>query len=535
MKRQFQSDEEIPHAAWKLYPEMKERLDKIIELEENFEQALNSKKRVCFAINSEPEIKTKILRVHLRHQFIASTPEEKAFFILSIEGHLLDKSAARMLPFGNYFDKIRMQLDKRQNPINNVFEWSAENYPEGMKGNCFQVKIPGDKSFPVKMLLHRSHNICPRYEISSFLREVLPFIQVDPTEEQILLAMWGYISTMGLLDSRDRRQIKCNMALKNLFNVDQLILSSVKQRLGEHIAPCKPIQVEYNVTTTSSTLSDSFGPVAVAKGGGKAFDIEVDVKDHFAFELLENLNHISKSQKEILETLGQMELKANFLAHAIIESTNIINGELRDLQRDPLMLQAYSSSSSSSRIAGNPLSITTLGCSRTYSMKPSVPSEVLLRANDPFSLITRRHNSGLDKVKKISRPSKSSKDNLISDIDAPSILDPSHNTNNYASVIVKDEISKSKIKDSEDESMDKDSANSDEYEKNNTVQMDIAIDDAILKDIEGKTGVDVANDKVKVIDITGASSDLKQQVNILLSCSIVNICTCKSYTDYYFL
>jgi hypothetical protein len=265
MKRQFQSDEEIPHAAWELYPEMKKKLDKIIELEENFETALSSRKRVCFAINSEPEIKIKILRIHLRHQFIATTAEEKAYFIISIEGHLLDKSAAKMLPFGNYFDKIRMQLDKRQNPINNVFEWSAENHPEGMKGNCFQVKVPGDKPFPIKMFLHRSNDIRPRYEISPFLRELLPFLQVDPTEEQVLLAMWGYISTMGLLDSRDRRQIKCNIALKNLFNVDQMVLSSIKQRLGEHMTPCKPIQVEYNVTTISSTLGDSFGPVAVAK------------------------------------------------------------------------------------------------------------------------------------------------------------------------------------------------------------------------------------------------------------------------------
>jgi hypothetical protein len=278
----------------------------------------------------------------------------------------------------------------------------------------------------------------------------------------------------------------------------------------------------------------------VAKGGGKAFDIEVDVKDHFAFELLESLNDISKSQKEILETLGQMELKANFLAHAIIESTNIINGELKDLQRNPLMLQASSSSSSSSRIAGNPLRITTLGCSRTYSMKPSVPSEVLLRANDPFSLITRRGDSFLNKVKKVSRPSKSnSRDSLINGIDA-SILDPSHTTNDYATVIVKDEISKSKIKDSDgDENMVIDSASSDENEKNNTVQMDIASDDAdvnaILKDIEGKTEVDIAIDKVKVIDIMSAPSDLKQQVDILLSYSIFNICTYASLIDSFFL
>jgi hypothetical protein len=39
----------------------------------------------------------------------------------------------------------------------------------------------------------------------------------------------------------------------------------------------------------------------VSKGGGKAFDIEVDVKDSFAFELLESVNEISRSQRDVLE------------------------------------------------------------------------------------------------------------------------------------------------------------------------------------------------------------------------------------------
>jgi hypothetical protein len=42
----------------------------------------------------------------------------------------------------------------------------------------------------------------------------------------------------------------------------------------------------------------------VAKGGGKAFDIEVDIKDPYAFDLLESVNEITKSQREIMEVIS---------------------------------------------------------------------------------------------------------------------------------------------------------------------------------------------------------------------------------------
>lgn len=62
-------------------------------------------------------------------------------------------------------------------------------------------------------------------------------------------------------------------------------------------------QLKIRNLTIGVAKFDSFGPNAVSKGGGKAFDIEVDVKDSFAFELLESVNEISRSQRDVLETI----------------------------------------------------------------------------------------------------------------------------------------------------------------------------------------------------------------------------------------
>lgn len=258
MKRNFQSDDEIPSLAWQLFPEVKEQLDRIIEIENDLESAISNRKRMCFALNSEPEIKTKILRIHIRHTFNPASGREKAHFIITIEGHVLDKSKARQLPLGAFFDKIRIQLDKRFHPTSSLFEWSVESYPEGAKGQCFRAKVYGDKAFATKLFLHRSSDIRSRYELSPLLKDLFPSLQVDPSEEQVLLAFWGYVNHQGLLEGKDKRQIKCNQELKNLFGVEILQLSAVRQKLAEYLTVCKPIQVEYNVTTSSSTLGTRY-------------------------------------------------------------------------------------------------------------------------------------------------------------------------------------------------------------------------------------------------------------------------------------
>ena len=170
MKKQFQSDEEIPQSVWQLFPQYKHKLDRIIEMDEQLSSAINNRKRISFAINSEPEFKTKILRIHIRHQFHPSTVDDKAHHIITVEGHLLDKNAAKQFTFGNFLEKIRIQLDKRFHPVNSLFEWSAETYPEGVKAHSFRVKVYGDKSFPIKVFIHRSNDIRNRYELSSSLR-----------------------------------------------------------------------------------------------------------------------------------------------------------------------------------------------------------------------------------------------------------------------------------------------------------------------------------------------------------------------------
>jgi hypothetical protein len=208
MKRTFYADEEISPCILDRYPQLKDALQRIHDAEETIEEAIRRKKRFGLALNAEPEAKTKILRVFVRSQHNPSTSDERAHFIITIEGHLLDKSAARSLPFGEFFEKVRVQLDRRFYPVNYNFEWSADTLTEGIQAHCFRIKAYGDKPFTAKIFLHRAADVKPRFELSPQLRSLLPCLPTDPTEDDALIALQQYIQSRNLID--ERKLIRCN-------------------------------------------------------------------------------------------------------------------------------------------------------------------------------------------------------------------------------------------------------------------------------------------------------------------------------------
>ena len=306
MKRNFvNSDESIPPLAFELFPEYKEKLQQIREYEDEIETVLSKKKRISVAMNSVPAIKPKILRVYIRHEFHPLSTFERAYYNITIEGQVLERSSnIGKLPLGYFFEKIRVQLDKRFHPQVSGFEWSADSFPQGSTAQCFRMKFYGDKPSPVKIFLHRTNSdIRPRKELTPMLKDILPYLHPDPADDEVLLAMLQYLEAKGLI--LDRR-IKLTQELRILFNIngDYMNISSLRASLSPHLMLCRPIQVEYYLTNTSTTVatdtpSPNFSAPVLARGGGKAFDLQVDVKDPFAYQILHIMNALTMKEKRV--------------------------------------------------------------------------------------------------------------------------------------------------------------------------------------------------------------------------------------------
>lgn len=201
MKRSFQElDESVPECVWDLFPEKKQQLELIKKLELDINDTWSTFKRKSFALNSKEKTRQKILRIYMRHEFIAASGEERAHFLLSIEGRIVDAKIGTLFPLGMFFSSISIQTEKKLNTDGKVCGWEQDVNSEGSKANCFRFKIYADKNYPVKVYFTRSNYALRRFEPPPLLRQLFPMISIDPTEEEVLMALWRYVHHHGLIE-----------------------------------------------------------------------------------------------------------------------------------------------------------------------------------------------------------------------------------------------------------------------------------------------------------------------------------------------
>ena len=238
-----------------------------------------------------------------------------------------------MIPFGTFFDKVKLIVDKRMNSNIEPLEWSSSELKgwfyyhyyynlcdyyyrlDGHKADCFRFKLYTDKPLAIKLILHRAENSSSkkRVELSDQLRAVLPNMAIDPTEDEVLLAMWEYIDSHNLIDSKGviiviiiiiiiivkiiLGSIKCDAEKDKTFlalvRQESFPFTTLKQKLIPHLLQCKPIQVDYNATFPTNSSSSAITAPSITKP--RTFDIEVDIPDPYPFEILNTLNHIGNN------------------------------------------------------------------------------------------------------------------------------------------------------------------------------------------------------------------------------------------------
>jgi len=291
------------------------KIQRIGEVEMKIDNMIKRMMRTNFALESKPDIVKKILRISISHSYHQADVNDRAHYIILIEGHILDENLMYMIPFGSFFDKIRLVLDKRIISSSELFEWSASELPDGHKADCFRFKMYTDKPLNIKIFLHRTEDggTRKRVEIADQLRALLPNIAIDPTEDEVMLAIWEYIDSRHLIDSKG--MIKCegdkDRSFLAIVRQESFHMSNLKQKLQPYLLPCKPIQVDYNVTVSSIT------PSMNTNRPGRIFDIEVDTPDPYSFEILNSLNSIILKQRELESRQLELYLMTDYLSKSI--------------------------------------------------------------------------------------------------------------------------------------------------------------------------------------------------------------------------
>ncbi len=214
MKRSFRDiDLSLPTRVLETRPDVKQLLDRINTIETRVDDMIIKKKRMGLAFSSEPCVNQKILRVFVYNKFVKATKDDRAHFMVHIDGMLLDtdRSSAR-LNMAMFFDKVVAQVDKKFNQGMVLAEWDRNKFPQGTTTDGFAIKIYHDKIATCKIFLHRNSDVRERFELSAQLRSLIPVTSIACTEEEAVLNVWQCLSSRSslLFDPRDKKIVRCD-------------------------------------------------------------------------------------------------------------------------------------------------------------------------------------------------------------------------------------------------------------------------------------------------------------------------------------
>jgi SWI/SNF-related matrix-associated actin-dependent regulator of chromatin subfamily D len=195
-----------------------------------------------------------------------------------------------------------------ETPIDNpIVEWHE---PVGNHGDSatdqnvefdvVDIKRKGSQNVNVKITLQLKE-FPNKFKLSPQLRNVLAI--EEESKPGVVVAMWQYIKFHKLQDVDEKRLIKCDAALKELFNRDSFAFPQILELLGPHLTQRDPIVLDY---TVRMDRENTIGEVA--------YDIEVEVDfDETRARLAKLLESWYSDRPKIAELDNQIALAVQAL------------------------------------------------------------------------------------------------------------------------------------------------------------------------------------------------------------------------------
>eukprot|EP01031_Cornospumella_fuschlensis_P037154 gene37154-45096_t len=221
------SDPTLKRAFWAV-------LDRIDALEEALDDKIESVLR-DYTSKSEPVVRPQTLRLFFRYQFVPATNLVKGHFLIIIDGFLLNSSCmdAKPAPFMQHLQQIKISVNERKaNAEPQVVEWAEGVFPEGSSASTVVCRVYGEKACTVRISLQGVDDFWyMRYDTPEVLRRLFPGCAVSMSLDEMLLMVLQHAESTRLFGDRDRRYIRCDEKLKELFGIDTLPIWNVRQKL----------------------------------------------------------------------------------------------------------------------------------------------------------------------------------------------------------------------------------------------------------------------------------------------------------------
>ncbi|ANB12389.1 Snf12p [Sugiyamaella lignohabitans] len=219
---------------------------------------------------------------------------------------------------------------------NNIVEWhepapaAAAAAAQSIEFDVLDIRRKGDRNVNAKITMQLKE-YPDTFKLSPQLSKILAI--KEETKAGVVVALWHYIKFHKLQDNDEKRLIKCDAALKELFGRDMILFPHIMDLLTPHLSPRDPIVINYVVRV------DRDQPV-----GETAYDIEIEVDDPVRAELTKTLETWYNDQPQILDidnhialavqALNTSRLKRDFFSQLAQEPSEFIKKWIASQARD---------------------------------------------------------------------------------------------------------------------------------------------------------------------------------------------------------
>ncbi|KAI8346185.1 hypothetical protein BD560DRAFT_338673, partial [Blakeslea trispora] len=337
------TDKNIPASIDSFVPESKLYAE-LVDFETKLDATIMRKRLDIQEALGKPTKIRRTLRL-----FISNTasnhigPEDETFdlnhgnvptWTLKIEGQLLnpeqnDTKEEQTPKLTSFFRSIGIELERDLNmyPEGNTIEWHKQ--PNQADFDVIQIKRKGDMDVKAKIALYLDHNP-QKFKLSPLLADLLD-VKVE-TKPQIVMGIWNYCKYHKLQDAEDKRLIRCDPRLAQIFGYPQLHFSQLPELILQHLSRPDPILIDYTIRVDQPFHASH-----------KAYDIEVEL-DSIVRQKMMQIVSSTQTQKEVMalddkivqcvQSINNSKIKRDFLLQFSKQPVEFIHKWIASQARD---------------------------------------------------------------------------------------------------------------------------------------------------------------------------------------------------------
>lgn len=169
----------------------------------------------------------------------------------------------------HFFKSINVEFDKARTSSgdpNFQVSWkkSSNNSAEL---DYLQFQRKSDENLNITVCLTKDEQP-ERFRLSQALAATLDMEEADRAE--VVMGIWDYVKAMGLQEDEERRTIRCDERLRQIFNTETLFFPQAAERLVPHLHPLPPVRLPYTIRVDEAFHSNPEPTV---------YDIQVTIED----------------------------------------------------------------------------------------------------------------------------------------------------------------------------------------------------------------------------------------------------------------